>query len=276
MLVDDMLAMSKLDPRLRAYLLEAQKFIIADDAARASRQLSEADVEAVADLIRLPFPTTWLEYNAGLQGDGIRIGALLRQPDKAFPQIWDLWGLRRSPKDGLIGWQVIRLSLMSNGRWVFSIPPNAPQWFPNDGTRGIVLFDGNTAVDDDLFTNDITVLEKRTRRVRYGVSAFLALLSAKGATVADYHPTQPRLNKARAKQGKPPLVDYHLLRLDLSKASPGDHGQGGHSGRHPRYHAVRGHFFRRGETLYWRRAHMRGDIRLGIAAKRYEAHVVTS
>ena len=81
-------------------------------------------------------------------------------------------------------------------------------------------------------------------------------------------PAAPKLNKARAKAGKPALMDYHELTLRLS---PGElreaHARGVRGPSHA--HMVRGHFKVRATGVYWWRPFIRGDMAEGFTEKRY-------
>ena len=79
-----------------------------------------------------------------------------------------------------------------------------------------------------------------------------------------------RLNQARIKSGKAPLLEHievcsPLLpdyRPSNSLESSGQHR------RSPRLHHVRGHLVRRGSQLFWRVPHLRGSTRSGVIRSR--------
>jgi hypothetical protein len=90
------------------------------------------------------------------------------------------------------------------------------------------------------------------------LAAFSALMASPG--IVDAVPSNlVRLNRARAKNRKPPLLDHLEVRLVL--------GARGHEPGHgyfqrrtaPRLHFVRGHFVRRLGKSFWRSSHLRGD-----------------
>ena len=88
-------------------------------------------------------------------------------------------------------------------------------------------------------------------------AAFLLVLSTRSA-FEERSSELKKLNTKRGRSGQVPLLDHVEIRLNLSKADSGGAGSGGtHSG--PRLHHVSGHLVRRGDTLYWRRAHLRGN-----------------
>jgi hypothetical protein len=68
-----------------------------------------------------------------------------------------------------------------------------------------------------------------------------------------------RLNVARGKAGKPPLLDHVELRLGQAGSPRIVRRAEGRSGRkQPRLHVVRGHLVRRRDAVFWRVAHVRG------------------
>lgn len=86
--------------------------------------------------------------------------------------------------------------------------------------------------------------------------AFFVLL-ASAASVDQRTISKDRLNTARAKAGKRPLLDHVELRLGRPQAPSVEHLAG--AGRkYPRMHMVRGHLVRRRDNLFWRAAHVRG------------------
>ena len=78
-----------------------------------------------------------------------------------------------------------------------------------------------------------------------------------------------RLNRARLKRGKVPLLEHIEVSCPLLP-SQRDNGSQGLPGarRSPRLHHVRGHLFRRGCELYWRVPHLRGNARRGVVQTR--------
>jgi hypothetical protein len=73
-------------------------------------------------------------------------------------------------------------------------------------------------------------------------------------TVAD----QSKLNRARAKQGKPPLADYRIMTLKLSAARRRAAEAAGMSEQEMRMHWCRGHFKVRRTGVFWWSPHIRG------------------
>jgi hypothetical protein len=79
-----------------------------------------------------------------------------------------------------------------------------------------------------------------------------------------------RLNQARIKSGKAPLLEHIEVCspvLPEYRASGGGETSAQHR-RMPRLHHVRGHLVRRGSQLFWRVPHLRGSARSGVIRSR--------
>ena len=78
-----------------------------------------------------------------------------------------------------------------------------------------------------------------------------------------------RLNRARAKSGKAPLLEQIEVCAPLLPEYGSGCGNGsGVSRRSRRLHHVRGHLVRRGSKLFWRVPHLRGSARAGSVRTR--------
>ena len=74
-----------------------------------------------------------------------------------------------------------------------------------------------------------------------------------------------RLNRARSKSGKSPLLDQIEVFSPLLPAGPPSiSASSGITRRAPRLHHVRGHLVRRGSQIHWRLPHLRGSARCGV------------
>jgi hypothetical protein len=98
--------------------------------------------------------------------------------------------------------------------------------------------------------------------------AFLLLLSTRTGL-----PRRPssleRLNRARARAGKAPLLEHIEVSSPLAQQSdPPAGGLCPSWRRAPRLHHVRGHLMRRGSQLFWRVPHLRGHARFGAVQSR--------
>jgi hypothetical protein len=78
-----------------------------------------------------------------------------------------------------------------------------------------------------------------------------------------------RLNRARSRAGKAPLLDHMEVFAPLIPEYPPSVRTGpGVERRPPRLHHVRGHLVRHGSQLFWRVPHLRGSCRAGVVRTR--------
>jgi hypothetical protein len=98
--------------------------------------------------------------------------------------------------------------------------------------------------------------------------AFFLLLSTRTGLPRRTQPLE-RLNRARLRAGKVPLLDHVEVMSPLMNENFGSSGNGAGAGRRaPRLHHVRGHLVRRGSQLFWRVPHLRGSARSGVVQSR--------
>jgi hypothetical protein len=100
------------------------------------------------------------------------------------------------------------------------------------------------------------------------ILAFLLLLGTR-AGLPRRTETFERLNRAREKAGKSPLLEHVEVSCPLMARSHGAEVRHGMvTRRGPRLHHVRGHLVRRGNELFWRVPHLRGSARTGTVRAR--------
>jgi len=98
--------------------------------------------------------------------------------------------------------------------------------------------------------------------------AFFLLLSTR-AGLPQRTSTLERLNRARARAGKAPLLDHIEVLSPVARESyAASAGAPTVIRRAPRLHHVRGHLVRRGSQLFWRLPHLRGHARSGVVRTR--------
>ena len=86
-----------------------------------------------------------------------------------------------------------------------------------------------------------------------------------------------RINRARAKSGKAPLLEQiEVFAPLLPEYKSGGAGYSSASRRSRRLHHVRGHLVRRGSKLFWRVPHLRGSARSGTIRARTVTFTVDS
>ena len=89
------------------------------------------------------------------------------------------------------------------------------------------------------------------------VELFLLLLNSRNTIVEQTKEDLSRLNKARAKNRRPPLKEFITTRVKLGNRVQRARMAGG-SAHEVRTHLCRGHFKLRSSGVYWWSAHMRG------------------
>jgi hypothetical protein len=98
------------------------------------------------------------------------------------------------------------------------------------------------------------------------ISAFAALLNSPDI-VAIRKSELHRLNRARARRSRPPLLDHIEVRLVLGEEHRNAASSSAHHRTPPRLHFVRGHMVRRSGKTFWRASHLRGDTSKAVLRK---------
>jgi hypothetical protein len=97
--------------------------------------------------------------------------------------------------------------------------------------------------------------------------AFCLLVSARNA-VAYASVDLAKLNASRAKRGREPLLNHIEVKARLGSGLKYQMGRFGGSRSASRLHFVSGHLVRRGVSVFWRRAHVRGNPQRGVISTR--------
>ncbi len=110
-----------------------------------------------------------------------------------------------------------------------------------------------------------------TESVAFDVPMLLALflLMTVRADLVQTTVNPGRLNRKRARFGRPPLLEHVEVSTPLMMQAAyrnAEHPTAARNG--PRFHHVRGHIVRRCNTVYWRAPHWRGHLRLGQVRSR--------
>lgn len=102
----------------------------------------------------------------------------------------------------------------------------------------------------------------------FPIAVSLLLMSMAGQAFRQRDVDHSRLNAARARSGRPALLNHVELAMALF-ASGASQRAGGAGARHaPRLHHVRGHLVRRENRVFWRSPHLRGDPGRGAVKSR--------
>ena len=257
------------------------------------------------DLLHMPAATFWVEwsnrpwqsalqcYGFPLLGDGHqsvgRRGALIRSSlDGRRGTVRSFWSAGES--DAMV--------LASSMEAFFDLdvqegeepePPDANQCRPVIRVFEGTLSDSNDALArcfrfryeqswSEYYGKSALTEDARAAVCRHSLStiavdipmllAFALLLSVRGG-LPQRMSNRGRLNRARQRAGKTPLLDHIQLRAPLlpdftEQRRTEERGVR----RGPRLHHVRGHLVRRANQLHWRVPHLRGSVRAGSVQTR--------
>jgi hypothetical protein len=276
------------------------RYVLSDELARCATELAYAEGDRLSscmDLIRVPARRLWVEWADGprreaLQavpslevqtGGGPRRGGALvmASSDCRSGHIRTFWCARDDR------------AYLSPVITAFNLD-RAPEGSNSAIWRGeaVLQLEGEPAIEEllehlrfsfddewaEYYHQRIHSAELRTHVLRANLGccafdgpmlmAFFLLLGSR-----DLLPRQEvrheRLNRARQRAGKPPLLEHVEVSAPLDEPRVSGLSQSGGSLRSsPRLHHVRGHIVRRGAAVFWRSPHLRGSARLGQVRSR--------
>jgi hypothetical protein len=250
------------------YVLDAEASRQCADLVRADNGLLEPD----SDLLRLPGELFWIEWigeTATASERPHRIGALVEasldgrrgiisgyrcaadgQPDANVAIIqFDLDRPLPRPKADEPSAPIQHGTLSHlNGLLRHALLHIDPSWMP------LVMSNGRAGLRQRLYE-----LGNASWFNLPFVLAFSAMLNSRD--VVEQHPSDlARLNAARARRGRPALLEHVEVRLALNaRQTGGSVGHGEAVRAAPRLHHVRGHLVQRRGRTFWRSSHLRGD-----------------
>jgi hypothetical protein len=102
------------------------------------------------------------------------------------------------------------------------------------------------------------------------LQACLILLNTKNVVEVLPPADNARLNRARAKNGRPPLFSFYTCRISRDHHAAAAPGSGSVRAALCARQFVRGHFKARKSGVFWWSPHARGDLSRGMVAKDYE------
>ncbi len=283
------------------------RFVLGDDLTRACAELAFADgarLVGCLDLLRMPAPHLWLEWNdeahkrvihethpgAALDSvaKGRKVGVLLRaSADGQTAVVRTFWV--DAPADEGAALILSPLETHLDLRSAFAHPEVASDVLggglldathgDNPGMSG--LLDHVRFRFDDLWANYYREAARdaafKRRLVGDSINsvawdapfliAFLLLLNAKDAT-RSMAVSRAAINRKRLAHGRAPLLDHIEINAALDTVLTSE-PSGDPSGRQsPRLHHVRGHLVRREHRVFWRVPHLRGSAARGVVRSR--------
>lgn len=283
------------------------RFVLGDDLTRASTELAFADGARLAgcmDLLRMPAPLMWIEWNDeahmraihdtqliadfNVAAIGRRVGILLRASANGLTAVGrSFWAEAGSDETSDVTLSPLETHIDLRGE--FPDAANMHDVFPggfldatyagNSATTALLnhvrfRFDQSWA---GYYREAARNADFKRRLIIDSIDsiawdapflfAFLLLLSAKDAT-RSIAVSRAAINRKRSANGRAPLLDHIEVNASLDAVSS-DESPGDLSGRQsPRLHHVRGHLVRREQRVFWRVPHLRGSASLGTVRSR--------
>lgn len=258
------------------------RYVLDGFAAKACANLvrtADGMFDPASELLRLPTETFWLEMleeaiEEGARSDGGRIGVLVQ-----------------AERDGRSGF-IRHFSSKPNG-----LCQEYPAWTEFDFDQQPELSEGSFRLAhgdfdhlEGLLSHAVVHLDPHWQASPiFGrtlgpqalrqtiaealwfdfpiIAAFSALLNSPGVA-ATRSSDLDRLNRARARRKRPPLLNHIEVRLVLGKEDRySSSASTGHHRTPPRLHFVRGHLVHRRGGIVWRSPHLRGDTARSIMHK---------
>jgi hypothetical protein len=282
----------------------ATRYVLSDDLTRLCTALAYskgARTLECADLLHIPATELWMEWSEAPWQEELALHGMTRSDGVGSSGRRGAWV--RASRDGRRGvlrtfWTVGEREidvLASCMEAYFDLDTGQEEPEPFDhGHRGAIAVSDRDDGDADLLRHcfrfryekswanyyssaQLGILEQRA--IAYHalgsiaidipvLLAFLLLLGTR-SSLPQRPVTLARLNRARARLGKPPLLDHLEVLSPLARPYQSTtREQVGVGRRSPRLHHVRGHLFRRGSQLFWRVPHMRGTARSGMVRSR--------
>jgi hypothetical protein len=285
-----------------------QRFVLGDDLARASAELAFADgarLVGCLDLLRMPAPHLWIEWNDGVHkrvihetrstnvafdpaASGRKVGILLRASPSGLTAIGrTFWTDFAGEESAEVTLSPLETHFDLRGEF-------AEAHEAHDVLSGgfvDAIHSGNPAMASLLghvrfrfdeswaayYRGAAADPQFRHRLIKESIDsiawdaplilAFLLLLSAKDAT-RRAPVSRAAINRKRLANGRSPLLDHIEVNASLDALSSSE-PSGESSSRHsPRLHHVRGHLVRREDRVFWRVPHLRGSGSRGTVRSR--------
>lgn len=257
------------------------RYVLDEHAAEACTELirnAEGLFDPASELLRLPSESFWLEMRqepsgVGEQSDGGRIGVLVQaerngrsgfirhfasKPNgvcQEYP-VWTEFDFDHPPEPCERSFRLSHSEFSHLAQLLdHAVVHLDRHWASSPTASGAAEGSNPQQIFAEAVWFDLPL-----------ISAFAALLNSPDIVAtrkSDLH----RLNRARARRSRPPLLEHVEVRLVLGEEQ---RYAGSAAARHrtpPRLHFVRGHMVRRSGKTFWRAAHLRGDTSRAILQK---------
>lgn len=278
------------------------RYVLNDDVAGLCTQLAFEDntiIGSSLEIMRVPSRTLWIEFASGARHEAFsridracdtgavlprqRIGLLVSGEDHGrrgridacwesdagpcidlapFQIQYDLDNRRFSEAaagdDGCIGVNVADFAALGDlfGHFRFRL---RPQWHRYYRERA----------QSDAHYRAILLAAVRPQLEDVPFFVMFCLLLMSRSAFLQQACERAQLNKARARRGRPLLLDHIQLSMNLFAPERAQNLHVvGEERNAPRLHFVRGHLVRRGDGVHWRTSHMRGAASIGSIRSR--------
>ena len=283
------------------------RFVLGDDLTQASADLAYADgarLVGCLDLLRIPAPLLWIEWNDEVHkrvihetrplvpidpgAAGRKVGILLRASANGLRAVGrTFWADTAADEHAEVTLSPLETHFDLRGEFPDS---NDSQDVLSggflDATHG-----GNPATASlldhvrfrfeeswaDYYREAAANADFKRRLINESVAsiawdvpfvlAFLLLLSAKDATRL-VPVSRAAINRKRLANGRAPLLDHVEVNASLDAVSTPESPDKGSGRQAPRLHHVRGHLVRRENRVFWRVPHLRGSGSRGAVRSR--------
>jgi hypothetical protein len=283
------------------------RYVLGDDLTRASAELAFADGARLAgclDLLRVPAPQMWIEWNDEVhkrviyetqsaaqldqEATGRKVGMLLRASADGLKAVGrTFWSDASADECAEVMLSPLETHLDLRGEFA----ANAPAQDALSGGFIDVTDEADPAMTSLLdhvrfrfedswaayYRTAASDAAFRRRLIRGSVAAvvrdapfllaFMLLLSAKDATRRQ-HVSRSAINRKRFAHGRTPLLDHIEVNACLDAVSIAEPKEDASGRLSPRLHHVRGHLMRRDQRVFWRVPHLRGSASRGIVHSR--------
>ena len=244
---DSSLPFRRID-ELRTRIAEAQKFTLTQEFALASITKMATPETAIkaAEWFKLTHDPMWLEWNFSR----LRMGALFYSK---------LVGDERET-------------------WCYIAHGQARTDFKNFCVNHVRLLpetirrtEGGGAIELDVVNEVGEILDTESFAGQLAVTFYDVIVRINSPRITDVRPceNQSKINRKRAKLGRPPLFTYHVV--DLNKEIKAQLRQVDNEDAGVRFHWRRGHFKARKTGLFWWNPHTAGQKVYGEIRKDYAA-----
>ena len=270
--------------RIAKAIQRAERFAVTREVINSAQIIVQQPLEAqlrALQVCRLPFQTCWFEWPSG---NGHREGALITVESdnplsgSCFGASWlaDERAALVLPVTGRFDWREKpapipdTLAQLNESEW--SSAAALDPWLRGEDreahnefvSRHGMSFEANLPAYMRQKGPDGTDSRFELLKCMFNVRAVILLLNSRNISHTEPQVASEKLQRARRKSGKAPLLDHTRIDIRLSRAMAARAGAAADPGSPTRLHLVRGHFKFRRTGVFWWSAYARGHIGQGV------------